>query len=211
MPAVAPQPPTQPVLKPVVVLTRTVTHIAVLAHTFESDLDSDDDHQYKDDNANEFERSFEFDVIRGVWNTALKSTGKADDLCTTVLGTTLPSASATSFSSNAKFPPGVNGHSPLVSSLLRNMCDAQLQYPTRTRTSPKRACLWGWENVSLQIQLALRCSSSNSGTHLVILFPPSLRLPYIPTHNATWPPLIHPPYSPPLLTSPPQNHSFGRT
>ncbi|KAJ7716891.1 hypothetical protein B0H14DRAFT_3631835 [Mycena olivaceomarginata] len=188
MPAVAPQLFTQPVLEPVVVLTRTATLIAALARTSESDLDLDDNHQYEDESSDEFELSFEFDVIHGVWNTALKSTGKADDLCTTVLGTTLPSASATSLSSDAKIPPGVIGHGPLIGSLLRNMRDAQLQYPARTQTSPKRARLRGRENVSLQIQLALRCSSSTSATHLVILFPPSLRLPYIPTHNATWPP-----------------------
>jgi hypothetical protein len=85
MPAVAPQLFTQPVLEPVVVLTRTATLVAALSHTFESDLDLDDNHQYEDDISDEFELSFEFDVIRGVWNTALKSTGKTDDLCTTVL------------------------------------------------------------------------------------------------------------------------------
>ncbi|KAJ7364591.1 hypothetical protein DFH08DRAFT_1073244 [Mycena albidolilacea] len=74
MPAVAPQLLTQPVLEPVVVLTRTATLIAALARTFESDLDLDDNHQYEDDSSDAFKLSFEFDVIR-----------KTDDLCTTVL------------------------------------------------------------------------------------------------------------------------------
>ncbi|KAJ7900944.1 hypothetical protein B0H14DRAFT_3738592 [Mycena olivaceomarginata] len=45
MPAVTPQFFTQPVLEPVVVLTRTATLVAALSCTFESDLDLDDNHQ----------------------------------------------------------------------------------------------------------------------------------------------------------------------
>ncbi|KAJ7807621.1 hypothetical protein B0H14DRAFT_3483103 [Mycena olivaceomarginata] len=183
----------RPVLEPVVGLTRTATLIVALARTFESDLDSDDDHQYEDDSSDEFELSFEFDVIRGVWRTALKSTGQADDLCTTVLGTILPSASATSLSSDAKIPPGVDGHGPLVSSLLRNMHDAQLQSPAHSARAPL-----------LVFQF---CYSPHNSLPAVSSSPIH---PDPQCHMATPNTPPHTPHTLPL-SAPPQNRWFGRT
>ncbi|KAJ7901018.1 hypothetical protein B0H14DRAFT_1362857 [Mycena olivaceomarginata] len=121
--------------------TRTAVMLAALALTFDNDLhaENENEQEHNDADSTELNLRFEFGAIRGVWTTALKSTGIAADA-----RITLPSVG------NPKRSVRVNGHGPLVHARPKNMRDAaQLWYPARTQTSLKRVIGVDKENVSI--------------------------------------------------------------
>jgi hypothetical protein len=75
--------------------------------------ENENEQEYNDADSTDLNFRFEFGAIRGVWTTALKSTGIAADACIT-----LPSVG------NPRRPMRVSGHGPLVQVRPKNMRNA---------------------------------------------------------------------------------------